>query len=97
MPTISTVPFQSPSLPTNSHFPVTVTSPDGALLELEVAGLALVVLAGLVAGDGDAGAVVLPPQELTAIISPTKMLTSMALLVFVVFRIRDSPDSIFDL
>src|SRR5882762_4608344 len=87
MPTISSVPFQSPSFPTNSHLPLTCTPPFGVLLELE----ALVRVAGLVAGDGAAGVVVFPPQELRSIISPIKTPKRIAFFVFAVFRITFSP------
>jgi hypothetical protein len=65
---------------------VTCTSPFGVLLELEA-----LVRAGLVAGDGAAGVVVFPPQELRAIISPIKTYKRIAFFVFAVFRTTFSP------
>jgi hypothetical protein len=76
IPTISMVPFQSPSFPTSSHFPVTVTSARGLVVVLVE-----VVLAGLVAVDGPVGAVVLLPQELTASISPIKAVANITFLI----------------
>src|SRR5437588_211142 len=75
IPTISTVPFRAPSFPASSHFPVTVTSARGLLAGVEV------VLAGLVVVGGPAGAVVLPPQELIAIISPIKTIANITFLI----------------
>jgi hypothetical protein len=77
MPTMSTVPFQSPSLPTNSHLPVTCTSwAAGVLLEVAV------VLAGVddgvgLAGVGAAGLV----QELAVISSPIDNVAKIAFLI----------------
>jgi hypothetical protein len=74
---MSTVPFQSPSLPTNSHLPVTWTS-WGAGVVLEVA----VVLAGVavevgLGGAGGAGLL----QELMNIISPMKTVANITFLI----------------
>jgi hypothetical protein len=71
------VPFQSPSLPTNSHLPVTVTSAGTGVLDVA----AELVRPGLAAGEGEAGAVVLLPQELTAINKPTIILNRETFLI----------------
>src|SRR5437870_12028959 len=82
IPTMSTVPFQSPSFPTSSHFPVTVTSlgalVDGALVE---GALVLLVFAepGLAAGAA-VFAGLPPPQEPTNI-SPTRTITNVAFFI----------------
>src|SRR5260221_8863604 len=88
MPTISTVPFQSPSLPTISHFPVTVTG-SGAPLVVVLAVLA----AGLVAAAGDEVAVVefvfevLAPQA--AITTPSeKIIRPKPAFRIIVFSLR---------
>src|SRR6266478_4011466 len=65
MPTISTVPFHSPSLPTISHLPVTVMGAFAlvaVVLLVLVAGLAVVV-AGLF--EFAVPGVVLLPQEMS--------------------------------
>src|SRR6185436_19866973 len=70
MPTMSTVPFQSPSLPTISHLPVTVTGAFASLLVaaavLEFVLAALLVLAGLLAAALELVTVTLPPQAAQA-------------------------------
>src|ERR1700681_1934674 len=87
IPTILTVLFHSPSLPTNSHFPVTSTSPRGALLEVEVV-LGLVVLTGLVDGDELVAGADLFPQAPLPIISPINPVANITLLIICFFSLQ---------
>src|SRR5438128_2731280 len=68
MPTMSTVAFQSPSLPTISHLPVTVMGALASLVELlapEVLAAGLVVVAGLLLAVLDGVFSDLLPQDIT--------------------------------